>query len=80
MGDPDALALRERYLDAIEREIAEGRARLNRALAGRENTSSRAKVLAAIADVNLVWLEAERERVRAGEPFDEAAARRLLGE
>ena len=39
----------------------------------------RTKTLAAISDVTLEWLEAERERLRTGGPFDEDAARRFLG-
>jgi hypothetical protein len=78
MADP--YALREQYLAAIEHELAEGRDRLDRARASGATSPARARAVAAIADVNLQWLEAERDRLRAGGPFDEAAARRFLGE
>jgi hypothetical protein len=77
MDDP--AALREQYLAAIEHELAEGSARLKSARAARgASASSRADVLAAIAEVNLDWLEAERDRIRAGGALDEASARGLL--
>jgi hypothetical protein len=66
--------------EAIEHEIASGRRRLAE---GRDREghggSSRADAVAAIADVTLDWLEAERDRLLAGGTFDEAEARRLLG-
>jgi hypothetical protein len=75
----DREALREEYLAAIEREIAQAQGRLASA---RERLGSdvphRARTAAAVADVTLEWLIAERDRLRAGGTFDEEAARRLL--
>lgn len=76
----DREALREQYLAAIDHEIAEGRARLGRARnALDDDAPRRAKTLAAISNVTLDWLEAERDRIRAGHAFDEEAARLFLG-
>jgi hypothetical protein len=75
----DRETLREQYLAAIEHEITDGRSRLNEARRHGRNASKRGRALAAISDVTLDWLEAERDRVRAGEAFDEEAARRFLG-
>jgi hypothetical protein len=75
----DGEALREQYLVAIEQEIVSGRRRLSEARhRGGDRESRRAEAVAAVADVTLDWLEAERDRLRAGGAFDEAAARRLL--
>ena len=72
-------ALRERYLAALEREITEGSTRLTQARDRLDDDAPRrAKALAAISDVTLEWLAAERDRVRAGGVFDETAARRFL--
>jgi hypothetical protein len=77
----DRDALREQYLAAIEHEIIEGKARLARAR-GRlgDDAPRRARTLVAVSDVTIEWLAAERDRLRAGGPFDEDAARRFLGQ
>lgn len=79
MPPTDRDELREQYLAAIEQEIESGRRRLADA---REHLGSdapdRARATAAIADVTLDWLIAERDRLRAGGAFNEEAARRLL--
>jgi hypothetical protein len=76
----DHEAIRAKYLAAIELEIVSGQSRL---AAARERFGSdapdHAKATAAIADVTLEWLIAERDRLRAGGAFDEEAARRFLG-
>jgi len=72
-------ALRERYLAAIEREITEGVARLTQARERLDDDAPRrAKALAAISDVTLEWLAAERDRLRAGGTFDVDDARTFL--
>jgi hypothetical protein len=77
----DREALREQYLAALDREIVEGEVRLTQARERLDDEAPRrVQALAAISDVTLEWLAAERDRVRAGGPFDEAAARRLLDE
>jgi hypothetical protein len=73
--------LRKEYLAAIEQEIVYGEARLAKAREQLDGDApSRARTLAAISDVTLEWLETERDRLRAGGEFDEAAARRFLDE
>jgi hypothetical protein len=74
-------SLREQYLAAIENEILHGELRLANAREQiGEQTPGRARSLAAISDVTLEWLVTERDRLRAGGEFDEAAARRFLDE
>lgn len=74
-------ALRAQYLAAIEREIVKGGARLTEARERLDDDPPRrAQALAAISDVTLEWLAAERDRVRAGGAVDEEEAHRLLGE
>jgi hypothetical protein len=70
-------ALRQEYLAAIEQEISEGKARLAKARA--QIDDARARGLA-VSDFTLDWLVSERDRLRAGGEFDEAAARRFLAE
>jgi hypothetical protein len=71
--------LRDEYLAAIEKEIVYGRARLAKASEHLdEHAPRRARTLAAISGVTLEWLVAELDRLRAGGPFDEAAARSFL--
>jgi hypothetical protein len=75
----DGDALRKEYLAAIEQEIASGEARLAKARDRLdEDAPSRARTLAAISGVTLEWLVTERDRLRAGGEFDEAAARSFL--
>jgi hypothetical protein len=72
-------ALRERFRASIEREIASAQSRL--VDAGERlgsDAPDRARATAAIANVTLEWLIAERDRLRAGGAFDEEAARQLL--
>ncbi len=77
----DREALREQYLAALDREIVDGGVRLTQARERLDDEAPRrVQALAAISDVTLEWLAAERDRVRAGGPFDEDEARRLLGE
>jgi hypothetical protein len=75
----DHEALRRQYLAALDQEIASAESRRSDA---RERLDSdapqRARASAAIADVTLDWLIAERDRLRAGGTFDEEAARRLI--
>lgn len=70
-------ALRQEYLAAIEQEISEEKARLAKARA--QIDAARARGLA-VSNFGLGWLVSERDRVRAGDEFDEAAARRFLDE
>jgi hypothetical protein len=77
----DRVVLREQYLAAIEYEIATAEGRLTDARARvTDSASRRAEALVAISDVTLDWLKKERDRLRAGGAFDEAAARWFLGE
>jgi hypothetical protein len=72
-------ALRKQYLAAIEQEIAYGEARLAKARERLDDDAPRrARTLAAISGVTLEWLVVERDRLRAGGEFEEAAARRFL--
>jgi hypothetical protein len=73
------VTLREDFLAAIEREIADGQRRLGDAREHLDEAAPRrVQALTAIADVTLESLIAERDRLRAGAPFDEDAARRFL--
>ncbi len=77
--DPESL--REQYLAALDREIVEGEGRLTQARERLDDDAPRrVQALAAISGVTLEWLADERDRVRAGGPFDEAGARHLLDE
>jgi hypothetical protein len=67
------------YLAALDQEISEAKARLAQARTRlHEDANARIRALAAISDSTLEWLEAERDRLRAGGQFDEAAARSFL--
>jgi hypothetical protein len=77
----DVETLREQYLAAIEHEIAQGRARLSHARHRiGEEAPPRVQALAAISDVTLEWLTAERDRLRSGGALDENEARRFLAQ
>jgi hypothetical protein len=79
VSDDRENSIRERYLAAIENEILHGELRLANARDQMdEQTPGRARSLAAISDLTLGELVAERDRIRAGGEFDEAAARRFL--
>jgi hypothetical protein len=69
--------LRERYLAAIEGEIIAARIRLERARERMGDHMARDERIALVEDT-LAALETDRERLRAGEAYDEDEARALL--